>query len=514
MAEASNNVLSDAVIAFCADSCRILLDEYGLRTVLPYLLSFLRKYYPLTRIFCGFRHYDDAAFIPVADTLPGGADIVHYLSWRSLTPAQVSIMLQDDSRPFMFQGDPLPDTPHGIMRHEDFTSHVRVPLFKLGGATFQFGFCSDQAGAFSESDASRFQLLLQPMGNALKKMFAAGQNASGIAGQQADGLALLRMCGGLVELMQDLERAASSECTILIGGETGAGKDLVADAIHQLSPRKRGPFIKINCGAVSDSLQESEFFGHEKGSFTGALSSRAGYFEAANGGTLFLDEVGELSPRLQAELLRVLDNREIMRVGSSRTIPLDVRIVAATNRDLSYMVEREEFREDLWYRLNVFPLHVPPLRQRRTDIPLLARLFADRIGARLGLASPPAISEGEMARLCGHDWPGNVRELKNVVERAVISAQNGTACMPLQFNLGNDNPVKRKTQPKDFLRSPLQEHTPTLEEMGDLYTAWMIEHTGGKISGKGGAAEKLGAHPNTVRQRIRRLHSKQSKEHS
>ncbi len=496
--------LTEEAVRFCADTCMIILENFGIRVVLPYLIAFLKDYYPVTRIFLGFRHFADAAFIPVADTLPGGSSSVHYLSGRALTREQIQHILQDDSQPYLFQGDPFPNAPHGIMRHEDFVSHVRVPLFKLGGATFQAGFCSNIKHAFCNDDALVFQRILSPMESTLKSMFSSGTDG-GIVSQQADTLHLLRMCDGLKAVVEDIERAAAAECTVLIGGETGVGKDMVADALHLLSPRSRGPFIKINCGAVSDSLLESELFGHEKGSFTGAVSSRAGYFEAANGGTIFLDEIGELSPRLQAELLRVLDNREILRVGSTRSIPLDIRVIAATNRDLQEMVGRREFRADLLYRLNVFPLNVPPLRQRRMDIPVLTRFFADRMSSRLGLSSPPTISEAEMERLYKHAWAGNIRELKNVVERAIIRAKSGTVCMPLHF----DFMQSPRRQSKDATQSAPHESLsdqklPTMEELGDSYVEWMLSYTAGRITGSGGAAERLGLHPNTVRERARR----------
>lgn len=505
--------LSQAELAFCGQSCLLVFRELGLSSALSYLFAFLRQHYPVTRIFCGFRHYRDAAFIPVADTLPSGVKTTQYLAGRSLTREQVRKMLVDDSRPYLFTEDPFPDAPHCVMRKEDFTSHVRVPLFKLEEATFQMGFCSDTADAFNERDAESLQELIRPFSAELKRTLHLQLDRGGPPVLYKDSLALLRLCGGLANLLDDMERAAATDCTVLIEGETGAGKDVAADAIHRLSRRRNGPLIKINCGAVSDSLLESELFGHEKGAFTGATSARSGYFEAANGGTIFLDEIGELSPRVQAELLRTLDNREVMRVGSSRCIPLDIRVIAATNRDLSRMVEEGTFREDLWYRINLFPLHVPPLRQRRTDIPVLVRLFAHDVSSRMGLEFPPVIPSKEMERLYGHDWPGNVRELRNVVERAVIRGRNGTTCLPLRFELPEKKAegMGRVAQRQDagaktagredcLPDGPL----PTLEELGDRYVAWMLRHTGGKISGTGGAAEFLGVHPNTVRERSRR----------
>lgn len=504
---------TDAGLAFCGESCLLVYKELGLPSALTYLFAFLRQHYPVTRIFCGFRHYRDAAFIPVADTLPDGVKTTQYLAGRSLTREQVRKMLVDDSRPYLFSEDPFPDAPHKVMRQEDFISHVRVPLFKLGEATFHMGFCSDTPNAFNERDAELLQRLTRPLSAELEHALHLQMERVGPPPQYEDCRALLRMCGGLADLLDSLGRVAATDYTVLIDGETGVGKDMVADAVHRASARRNRPLIKINCGAVSDSLLESELFGHEKGAFTGATTTRLGYFEAANGGTIFLDEIGELSPRAQAELLRVLDNREILRVGGTRCIPLDIRVIAATNRNLWDMVEEGSFREDLWYRINLFPLHVPPLRQRRTDIPVLVSLFTQGISSRLGQDSPPVIPPEEMERLYRHDWPGNVRELRNVVERAVIRGRSGKTCLPLRFDLP-EKPGRKKDgnapAPKtgEYIsgrEDVLPEGTPpTLEELGDRYVAWMLRHTGGKVSGPGGAAELLGVHPNTVRERSRR----------
>ncbi len=320
------------------------------------------------------------------------------------------------------------------------------------------------------------------------------------------------MCGGLADVLENMERVAATDCTVLITGETGVGKDMVADAIHRASARRNGPLIKLYCGAFSDSLRESALFGREKGAFTGATSWRSGCFEAANGGTIFLDEIGELSLRAQAELLRALDSREIPHAGGTRCIPPDIRVIAATRRDLGRMVDEGSFREDLWYRINLFPLHVPPLRQRRADIPVLVSLFAQGASSRLGLVSSPVIPPEEMERLYRHTWPGNVRELRNVVERAVIRGRNGTTCLPLRFELPEK--TERRGAASSAARAgelaaerengPPEGALPTLEELGDRYVAWMLRRTDGKVSGAGGAAELLGVHPNTVRERCRR----------
>jgi DNA-binding NtrC family response regulator len=224
---------------------------------------------------------------------------------------------------------------------------------------------------------------------------------------------------GIRQLRQLIQKVAPTEATVLIGGENGTGKELVAMEIFRASARSTKPFIKVNCAAISENLIESEFFGHEKGAFTGATEKREGRFELADQGTILLDEISEIPPRLQAKLLRVLQEREFERVGGGRTIRVNVRVLATTNRDLATSVERQEFRQDLYYRLNVFPITVPPLRARKEDIPLLVDAFLQRIAQRTGLPSP-SVTPQAMDILTAYDWPGNVRELQNVIERAVI----------------------------------------------------------------------------------------------
>jgi len=227
------------------------------------------------------------------------------------------------------------------------------------------------------------------------------------------------------EIFRQIRRVAPTRANVLIIGETGTGKELIARAIHQHSPRRDKPFVAVNCAAIPKELLESELFGHEKGAFTGAVRQKAGYFELADGGTLFLDEIGDMSPDLQAKLLRAIETKEFWRVGGTRPIEVDVRIIAATNRDLEEAVRKGEFREDLYYRLKVFTIRVPPLRERREDIPLLVQHFIKEICEQNGM-EPLKITREAMDKLINYDWPGNVRELRNVIESAVITATSDT----------------------------------------------------------------------------------------
>lgn len=300
--------------------------------------------------------------------------------------------------------------------------------------------------------------------------------------------------GSLLRVLADVERVAPTDSTVLITGETGTGKELVARAIHRRSDRAKRAFVKVNCAALPAELIASELFGHEKGAFTGALQQRIGRFEAADGGTIFLDEIGELSGEMQVSLLRVLQEREFERVGGNRSIHVDVRVIAATNRDLAQEVAEGRFRSDLYYRLNVFPVHCPSLRQRKDDIPVLvdyfAARFANRMGKRIqGIDNRTAIS------LLEYSWPGNIRELQNVIERAVILAEEGT------LRLGPDALPR---EPQRSL-SVVPAASPAHEGSQRSQIESILRETRGKISGPNGAARRLGIPASTLESRIRSL---------
>lgn len=294
---------------------------------------------------------------------------------------------------------------------------------------------------------------------------------------------------GLKYVLYKVEQIAASDTTVLILGETGTGKELVARAIHGLSTRKDRALVKINCATLPSNLIESELFGHEKGAFTGAHVKQLGRFEVADGTTLFLDELGELPFELQPKLLRVIQDGEFERLGSSRTIKADVRIIAATNRNLEDEVRKGRFREDLWYRLNIFPITVPPLRERKEDIPLLVDFFVHKISRRLG-KSIESIPTAVMNELQNYHWPGNIRELENVLERAVINSSGP------------------KLRLADELEKPHRDLTParkTLDEVEREHIIRVLDMTHRKVSGKDGAAEILGLDRSTLRARMRKL---------
>ena len=302
---------------------------------------------------------------------------------------------------------------------------------------------------------------------------------------------------GLKQVMNRVEQVAAMDSPVLILGETGTGKDMIANAIHNSSPRSEGPFVSINCGAIPESLIDSELFGHEKGAFTGAISQKRGRFERADKGTIFLDEIGELPPPAQVRLLRVLQSREIERVGGVKTISLDIRIIAATNRNLEEMVKNRKFREDLWFRLNVFPILVPPLRHRSSDIPALVRHFIERKAKELKLGVTPILEDGAIDTLMAYNWPGNVRELENVIERAMILHSGN----PLRFDELGLFSIEQANK-KAFT---LEDETLELDTLIKRHIERVLQLSGGKIHGPGGAGELLGVNPDTLRYRMKKL---------
>ncbi len=299
---------------------------------------------------------------------------------------------------------------------------------------------------------------------------------------------------GLRDVMEMVRQVAPLNNTVLLLGETGTGKELVANAIHFSSPRKDKPFIKVNCGAIPESLIDSELFGHEKGAFTGAVAEKRGRFERADGGTIFLDEIGELPLQAQVRLLRVLESGVLERVGGSKTIPVDLRVIAATHRNLESMVSENRFREDLWFRLNVFPIIMPPLRQRKEDIPALTRYYVAQKSRKLGFAIAPNIVPGALQRLMDYAWPGNVRELVNLVERELILHRGA------QLMFDSLLPAERARE-----TIPQQEAPLNLDEAIALHLSKVLEIANGRIHGPGGAAELLGVNPSTLRWRLDKL---------
>ncbi len=302
---------------------------------------------------------------------------------------------------------------------------------------------------------------------------------------------------GLKNAMDMVRQVASHESPVLLLGETGVGKDIVANAIHYSSKRRQGPLITVNCGSIPETLIDSELFGHEKGAFTGALTKKRGRFERADKGTIFLDEVGELPPQAQVRLLRVLQNREIERVGGEKSIPIDIRVMAATNKNLEEMIQLGQFREDLWFRLNVFPITIPPLRERKNDIPALIHHFLEKKSKKLKLKEIPRMSQGAMDKLKDYRWPGNVRELENIVERELILNPQG----PLTF-LSIQQSREYATSSSILDQG---DSVPNFDQLVTEYFTKVLKITDGKINGSEGASELTGINANTLRNKMKKL---------
>ncbi len=345
------------------------------------------------------------------------------------------------------------------------------------------------ARAFDEIQSLRTQLELE---NAYLKEEVSDARAFGeIVGQSP----------ALRNIIQQIELVAPTDASVLILGESGTGKELVAQEIHRRSQRHERAMVRVNCASVPRELYESEFFGHAKGAFTGAVRDRAGRFELANGGTLLLDEVGEIPLELQSKLLRVLQEGTYERVGEERTREVDVRLIAATNRDLKGEVDAGRFRQDLFYRLNVFPIEVPPLRKRKEDIPLLAELFLQQASRRFNRKAK-ALSQANILALQGYDWPGNVRELLNVIERAVITSRSGAIHLDLPQTSSNS---ARKTAPIPALAQATVVPDAEMKRRERENILAALNQTNWQVHGPGGAAELLGLPPTTLASRIKRM---------
>ena len=408
---------------------------------------------------------------------------------------------------------------------EGIQSYCVVPLVAMGNSIGTFTVWSETKNRYSEADAELLQEVANQVALAIANMKSYEEIAALKARLERENVYLQEeirtvhnfeeIVGNdpsLLELLRRVDQVAPTDSSVLIYGETGTGKELIARAIHDRSARKNRPLVKVNCSAISAGLVESELFGHVKGAFTGAFERRIGRFELANGGTLFLDEVGELPLETQVKLLRVLQEREFEPVGSNRSVHVDVRIIAATNRNLQESISAGSFRSDLYYRLNVFPLEVPPLRERRSDIPQLAMFFLSRYSRNLGKRME-GISAAGTERLIRYSWPGNIRELQNVIERALILSPG-----PI-IQLESD---QLSVSASEALRDPAREVAEaaqptgpsftlkTLEEVERAHISAVLQQTHGVIEGANGAAKTLGMHPNTLRHRMEKLGIKRS----
>jgi formate hydrogenlyase transcriptional activator len=378
-----------------------------------------------------------------------------------------------------------------------YTSTPILENGKLAGAVVVFRDITEQKladqklhQAYSEIEQMKEQLEAENV--YLQEEYKLERNFAGIVGQS----------NAIQQVMQQIELVAATDASVLISGESGTGKELIASAIHEQSKRHGHPWIRVNCAAIPRELFESEFFGHVKGAFTGALKDRTGRFSLANGGTIFLDEVGEIPLELQSKLLRVLQEGQFERVGEEKTSNVDVRIVAASNRDLKADIDANRFREDLYFRLNVFPIEAAPLRNRRDDIPLLATHFITLICRRMN-RQEPRLTQANLKQLQSYSWPGNIRELQNVIERAIILSKGNR----LQFDLPDKDTARDSTfnEPTghDETDTPFTETERLARDRANIQKALHLSN--GRISGENGAAGLLGIKPTTLASRMKAL---------
>lgn len=475
------------------------------------LLDFLSDYMPVSRFFIQRFDRDYNAMRTIAYANQEGCGKLDLLSPLSSEARKSASKVATDGQNAFLMEDPhaVPIGREMLAFHDIKASSLIVMLLESKGKTLgSFVLISEGVERLTHEHLHLVLLLRETlviaMSNVLQhqeviklKELLADDNRY-LFGElrRLAGEAIVGSNFGLKEVMHKVQLVAALDSPVLLLGETGVGKDVIANAIHYSSSRSDGPFVNVNCGAIPDTLIDSELFGHEKGAFTGALSQKRGRFERANRGTIFLDEIGELPLQAQVRLLKVLHIKEIERVGGVKTISLDIRIIAATNRNLLQMVKDRQFREDLWFRLNVFPIWIPPLRERKVDIPALIQHFINLKARELKFPAIPTLASGAIEPLMEYHWPGNVRELENVIERALILNPAG----PLTFehlNLGQ--PEKSPTL------QTLPGETDNLNEVITRHIRRVLSKTNRKVNGPDGAAALLGINPSTLRNRMKKL---------
>jgi len=449
--------------------------------------------------------YEDERFVRI---VPLPKQVRSQIQRELLKRQDVFIVNEPDENPvssYMMQWTKKPDVSHMIMLLE-------VEGNRLGVLAIS----SDGKSRYTNSHAHLLSLVHDPfaiaMSNALryqevielKDMLADDNRYLHQELLRISGDEIIGKDGGLKQVMEMVRQVASLNSPVLLMGETGVGKEVIANAIHYSSHRKDGPFIKVNCGSIPETLLDSELFGHEKGAFTGAITQRRGRFERAHGGTIFLDEIGELPLAAQIRLLRVLQDKEIERVGGTKSVPVDIRIITATHQELEKMIESNQFREDLWFRINVFPIEIPPLRQRKEDVHALVHYFVDRKSRELKIYPPPKLADGAVDLLKSYHWPGNVRELENIIERGLIRSRGQKEGEPLTFENLDLPKAKDESMPLPVFSDP-NHKVLGLDEAMSVHIRHALKLANGKVEGPDGAAELLKINPHTLRGRMQKL---------
>ena len=497
-------------MVFVLEAMRLLCDSLDLEDRVPKFYSFLLGHLPLRSLHFSRALPNLKMVQPIFDYDGGDCEIVRkgrYLAFdHEVFPKAIRERMQQEG---LSTGLYVADKKDPVA---PYLPSFEPPFFamRMQQADMTVGsviFCGCRR--FTPSEIQKMQALRLPLRIAINnwsqyraleelkmQLDAEMESLKRELSRKFDVSSIIGAEGGLRRQMQMATLVAERDMPVLITGETGTGKEIFARAIHAMSGRKNKSFVAVNCGGIPPSLIDSELFGHERGAFTGAATTHKGRFERAGGGTLFLDEIGELPMDVQARLLRVLQEHEVERIGGNGPIPVDFRLIAATNRDLPAMIRKGEFREDLYYRIKGFSIHIPPLREHKEDIPSLVRELLLRQSKKYGIIFPH-IAKGEMAKLLDYGWPGNVRELQNVLEEALVMAENGE----LTFNPGG-HLIEEKQGPKEEKGMDL---TGTLDDVLKRYFTALLFETKNRIGGPGNAAERAGINANTLRSKLDKL---------
>jgi len=498
---------------FFRNATLIICGNLEIETAMAACLRYLNRFLPVDRMFLQVNEPNLGAIRTIATANAEGGrevDLLTALGKVSRERIQRHAAAQPEEIVVIDTADKNPVVTDMVRYHGlPDSSILRMQLVTESGHIGAIVLTAEGAGRYTEVHIRLLRLLKDPftitLANTLKHRevillrdrLADDNRYLNRELQRLSGDEIVGADFGLRNVMKQVRQVAPTESVVLLTGETGVGKDVIARTIHQGSLRREGPFIAVNCGAIPEALLGSELFGHEKGAFTGALSKKRGRFERADKGTILLDEIGEMPLEAQVHLLRVLEHREIERVGGTRRIPVDIRIIAATHQDLPMLVRSGRFREDLYYRLNVFPIVVPPVRQRIDDIPALVRYFIERKSQELKLPEINELAAGAIETLMAYNWPGNVRELENVIERALILHRGA----PLRFDDLGLLPV----EPVKTSAGVPEDDTLELDALVKRHIKRVLTLTEGKIHGPGGAGEILGVNPDTLRSKMKKL---------
>ncbi len=493
--------------SFLKDIMEILLGSRDTETALHASLLYMKNYFPVEELHLAYLDTESNLLKAVAVATGSGTKMTNMvipLSNRELT------WIQDPKTPESHFNSMDKIVPSIVRHNRKWRGYFQMALHlkkeDLFGTVVVF---AKGPAPYTSEHLKRFSLLRAPFTsilfdivrnnklNQMKQHMTHEINAMERWRQYVAENEIIGAGTGLKQVIELARQVALFDSPVILLGETGVGKEMIAKLIHHLSPRGGGPFIPINCGAIPDSLIDSELFGHERGAFTGAASPKKGIFELADSGTVFLDEVGELPLNAQVRMLRVLQEKTIRHVGGTQSVNVDIRIMAATHQNLDEMINTGRFRSDLWFRLHVITIMIPPLRERKEDIPLLVNHFLEKKSNRMGLPVPLPAHADAIAPLLDYNWPGNVRELENVVERALILSRG----RPMDFHRIVRGDESLALIPSE---SPAGESL-NLDHVISRHIQKVLKMTKGKMSGPGGAAEKLGVHPATLRNRMKKL---------